>query len=92
MGCVKAYDQQRREIEEDRARRLSQQVAAQTTIQEADVEKARLHMLDIQKKHNILDLMPLSSGEGIGSVVQPGIDERQRAASIRKRWNRMSKA
>ena len=74
-----AYEERRKTIEEDRSKRLSQTVASQTIVQEGLVEKARLEMLDIMKKHDIVDLMPLSSGNGPTSVVTPGVNEMQKA-------------
>ncbi len=70
-----AYEERRKAIEEDRSKRLSQNVASQITLQEAAVEKARLEMLDIMKKHDIVDTIPLSSGTGTTSVVQTGISD-----------------
>ncbi len=74
-----AYEERRKSIEEERSKRLSQNVTGQITLQDAAVEKARLEMLDIMKKHGIVDLMPLSSGAGLTSVVTPGVDELRKA-------------
>lgn len=73
-----AYEERRNASEEDRVRRLGQTIAAQITTQEANVEKARLDMLELMKRHNIVDMMPLSSGTHITGVMTPGAGVRER--------------
>lgn len=55
-GVRDAYAQRRRELELERARRLTETITAQTKLQETAVEKSRLEMLELMKKHNIVDL------------------------------------
>ena len=62
--------------------RLSKEAApldAQIKQQEQVVEQSRLAMLDLMKKHDIVDLLPLSSGNGTTHVVVPGPNELQKA-------------
>ncbi len=50
----------------------STKVAAQITQQEEAVEQSRLAMLDVMKKHDIVDTLPLSSGNGTSGLVPVG--------------------
>jgi len=74
-----AYEERRTTIEQERARRLAQNVASQITLQEAAVEKSRLEMIEIMKRHDIVDLVPFATGGSPGAVVQPGISNLQYA-------------
>ena len=53
----------------------SAKVAAQITQQEEAVEQSRLAMLDVMKKHDIVDSLPLSSGNGTSGVVPVGTSQ-----------------
>lgn len=74
-----AYEERRKEIEEDRVKRLRQTMDSQITLQETAVEKARLEMLDLMKKHNIVDIGGLSNGNGTSAVITPENSVMERA-------------
>jgi|GEM_PF-6170029 len=61
-GVRGAYAQKRKEAGEERLRRLNEAVSSQIKQQEATVEESRREMLELMKKHNIVDVVPLSSG------------------------------
>lgn len=54
-GVRDAYAQRRREFDVERVRRLTETIAAQIKQQEAAVEKSRLEILELMKKHNIVE-------------------------------------
>lgn len=74
-----AYEEKRIENEKERFQRLTQTVDAQIKKQIEDVEKARLEMNDLQKRHNIVDEVPLNTGSGTSMVVQPGMTTAMKA-------------
>jgi hypothetical protein len=57
------YEQRRKEAEEPRVRRLRQTFTEQVNRQIAEVEKARLEMLDLMKNHGIVDPAVLAPAE-----------------------------
>ena len=63
-----AYDEKRKETEAERIRRLTQTLEAKIKSQENDVEKARIEMLDIMKKHGIVDTSMLGAA-GLTPVI-----------------------
>ena len=63
-----AYDEKRKELEADRIRRLTQTLEAKIKSQENEVEKARIEMLDIMRKHGIVDTSMLGAA-GLTPVI-----------------------
>lgn len=61
-GLMKAYEETRNEMEEDRVRRRTQALEVNKNKLMEDVEKSRVSMLDIMKKNNIIDY----AGSGVG--------------------------
>ncbi len=59
----RAYEERRAALEEKRSSELAQAIKSQIKAQEQAVEKARLEMLELMKKHDIksLELPPLDS-------------------------------
>jgi hypothetical protein len=51
----------------------SESLGSQIARQQAKVETARLTMMEVMKKHNIVDHAPLSDGQNFTSVQTPGI-------------------
>ncbi|HEX2750438.1 MAG TPA: polysaccharide biosynthesis tyrosine autokinase, partial [Verrucomicrobiales bacterium] len=72
-GVRVAYEERRTAMEVERVNRLTQNTDAQITRQVGIVETARLHMMDVMKKHNIVDVAPLSNGFQMTGVQTPGI-------------------
>jgi capsular exopolysaccharide synthesis family protein len=80
-GVRIAYEERRTALEEERVHRLTQNTDAQIARQVGVVETARLHMMDVMKKHNIVDYAPLSNGMQFSGVQTPGmgiLDEARR--------------
>jgi hypothetical protein len=75
-----AYEERRNEAEQERLKRLAQTVDSEINKQLAAVEKARLEMNDLQKKHSIVDRMPFSVGE-LSTVIQPSMNTADQARS-----------
>ena len=73
-----AYESRRTEGEQARFRRLTQTTESEINKQLSAVDKARLEMNDLQKRHNIVDRVPLSIG-GVSTVIQSGDDDAQMA-------------
>jgi succinoglycan biosynthesis transport protein ExoP len=77
-----AYEERRTESEQERFRRLTQNVDAKIKSQLEVVEKFRLEVNALQKQHNIVDYAPLSIGlGGGGQVVQSGLGQAEAARS-----------
>ncbi len=75
-----AYEERRTESEVERFRRLTQTVDSEINKQVVAVDKARLEMNDIQKRHNIVDKVPLNIGGFGGSmVIQPTAGDAEQA-------------
>lgn len=75
----KAYEERRKGVEEERSRRQTENMQAQITRQNEAVDKARAHMMKIMETHKIVDLVPLSTGNGTTQVVQPGVNSMEEA-------------
>jgi len=74
-----AYEERRKDSEEERFRRLTQTTESEINKQVAVVDKARLDMNALQKQHNIVDDVPLSMGNSGTTVVQPSMSAAQQA-------------
>jgi succinoglycan biosynthesis transport protein ExoP len=74
-----AYEERRIDSEVERFRRLTQTVDSEINKQVVAVDKARLEMNDLQKRHNIVDRMPLTMGMNNTTVVQPSMDAADQA-------------
>jgi polysaccharide biosynthesis transport protein len=71
----KAYGEWRTESEKDRITRLSYTLTSQIKSQDEEVERTRQEMNDLAKKHNIVDRVPLSTGQGYSPVIQDGLND-----------------
>lgn len=84
-AIAEAYEQWRTEAEKDRITRLADTLQSQIKSQDEEVERTRQEMNDLAKKHSIVDMVPLSTGQGYSPVIQDGLSDAGHAQAYRNK-------